>query len=151
MRNGLSMSVLLKVQLSGWGITTDWIAWVATTPNTKAPSSIKIALDNIRSLLLVSEMEEFSLKVTWKRHIPGKMKMNTDAKLPRNPITSPILGMNVANSREIRNQGSPISNRLWRLVSCEVLFASGALPFAMSQTSIITEFKASRPQKSKMG
>ncbi len=58
---------------------------------------------------------------TWNKQIPGKMKIKTAARLPRNLMTSPMLGIRMAKASDDKNQGVAIKIRRLRLVSLMML------------------------------
>jgi hypothetical protein len=73
---------------------------------------------------------------TWNRQSPGKMKMKMAARLPRKRMTSPMLGMRMAQMSDVTNHGVAIRMRRARLVS-----AAAALPEAAvlrPRTSLMT-------------
>lgn len=71
---------------------------------------------------LASKMcDEKKSFLTWNKQIPGKMKIKTAARLPRNLMTSPMLGIRMAKASDDMNQGVAIKIRRLRLVSLIML------------------------------
>ena len=56
-----------------------------------------------RALDLIVTRPGSLVRVVCQRHTPGNMKMKTAARQPRRSITTPILGISMANIKEATN------------------------------------------------
>ena len=133
------------------------LTWVRTTPNRNAPIVRKNPAKRRRALDLRATRLGSWVRVVCQRQTPGKMKMKTAARQPSRLITTPMLGISIANINEATNLQTETvkkveSNVYHQTVAMTTLLIFSFLSLSSDmKTSLMRSEAASLPQNKRIG
>ena len=133
------------------------LTWVRTTPNRNAPIVRKNPAKRRRALDLRATRLGSWVRVVCQRQTPGKMKMKTAARQPSKLITTPMLGISIANINEATNLQTETvkkveSNVYHQTVAMTTLLIFSFLSLSSEmKTSLMRSEAASLPQNKRIG